>query len=148
MNVSISFSCCHRRSSEALLVRGPEPVPELTSVEAVRPADPSSSEAEAEELEFRGPNEDDISHNFRVGNHSARFYCAWKFSSGSPDWKGIHWGLELAAYEGIRRLNGGHFGGLEWKRADSYLGAVELYNSKRTDFGVAEGDQINYYLWK
>ena len=155
MNVNISFSCCHRRSSEVLRVQEPEPAPEPAPAEAepapaeaVRPTDTSSSEAEAEEVEFRGPNEDEIGQDFRIGSQSGRFYCVWKFSSGSPDWKGIHWGFERAAYDGIRRLNGGHFGGLRWKRADSYLGAVALYNSKRTEFEEAEGDPINYYLWK
>ena len=72
----------------------------------------------------------------------------WKFSSGKPNWKGIHWGFERAAYDGIIRLNGGSFGGLRWKRADSYLGEVSFYSSKSSGFGEAEEDVVNYYLWK
>ena len=140
MNINIAFSCCHRRAVEGNRVQEVEPAPEPAPAKEPSPAEDSATEAEAEEVEFRRPVESEL--------QGARFYCVWKLSSGSPEWKGIHWGPGRTAYEGILRLNGGHFGGLRWKRADSYLEATPLYESKRAESGEAAGGQITYYLWK
>ena len=144
MSVNRSLSCCHRGSPEVIRAQA-EPTPEPAPAETIWVVDSSSSEAEAadtEEVEFRGPNQEEINLP------SVWYYCVWKFSPGSPDWKGIHWGFDPAAYDGIRRINDGHLGGLKWLLADSYQGAVELYRSKRSEVGEAEGDLINFYLWK
>ena len=58
-----------------------------------------------------------------------RCYAVWVLSrvGGERQWTGIHCGVDINAWQGIIALNGGHFGGIRWRRGADYQDAKRVW---------------------
>ena len=63
------------------------------------------------------------------------------------EYRGVHWGEDLAAYGGILYLNRGRFAGIAWRRAFSVREAVDLFVREAAWHDVPS-EPIFYYRWQ
>lgn len=142
--LSLSFTCCHRRASSA--------VPPAESQESVhdeweivsRPAaEPAAISVDPQPLVQppyleRGPTALELTCT------DIRYYCVWSLP-GHPEVTGVHWGRGKKAYAGLIALNNGTFGGLKWKRCDSWGTACDTFDNEKGKHRLAGANLFCFY---
>ena len=129
---------CSRRCREPQL----EPEPELES-------DSSDWEAvghttDSEHFSRVAPTAEDILRRDLAGGF--RVYCVWTIR-GNTDLAGIHWGYGSTAYSGILQTNGGHLGGISWKREASVEAAQARFKAEAGSKGVSSAKADCFFRW-
>ena len=66
-----------------------------------------------------------------------RWYAVWSVPGQSQAVvAGIHWGQDTRAYSSILQLNGGHFGGIRWRRCDDRATAQSTFEAEAQRYGL------------
>jgi hypothetical protein len=78
-----------------------------------------------------------------------RLYVVWVIPAQEVtiEYRGVHWGEDLAAYGGILYLNRGRFAEIAWRRAFSVREAVDLFVREAAWHDVPS-EPIFYYRWQ
>ena len=68
-----------------------------------------------------------------------RWYAVWSVPGQSQETiAGVHWGQDTRAYSSILQLNGGHFGGIRWRRCDNRAAAQATFSAEAHRYGLEQ----------
>ena len=75
-----------------------------------------------------------------------RYYAVWSLSSVGEGkrWAGVHVGEGSRAYRGLLTLNGGHFGGLRFRRNDTLEQVVAAFWAEAPRWKLSK---LNVWFW-
>ena len=140
-DLRLDFSCCNQRP-KSKKTAAVHTKPEIaTADESLEVISISSVETpDSSQVETREPSP------VELADPETRLYVVWKFKERAISWPGIHFGPSRAAIDGLNRLNGGSFDGLEWQQVSTRQHAEELFASHAAQFQVISSP-INYYAW-
>ena len=152
--------CCHRRQSAPALEPTADepssssssgaaaPEPEATQEPAVTTLDPT----EALQNDARVVLTVGVAETVYIGlvgleptevqlipGAELRWYAVWSVPGHSQAVvAGIHWGQDTRAYSSILQLNGGHFGGIRWRRCDNRAAAQSTFEAEAHRYGLEQ----------
>jgi hypothetical protein len=135
---------CSRRN-RALAAEAPEPAPEPEEEDAAEGFE-VVREAGAPRTEpvLQRPSDEDCQ------NRTFRVYAVISVPGLEVSSCGIHWSWGKGAYDGVLALNGGHFGGIQWKRQPNLTAAIAFLQSEcqRKHLPVPSLSEIKFFDWR